>query len=420
MITLIGNTHIHRAGEVLGRSSGETISASDALAVFHIAEHILFAEKITISDYEPSKTNERTRQILDTFAEHGVTYGDDKDSIFKIEHFTADEYSLACEKAALGICEDLTLMNSRELSKLGNFADERTRPDGIQVPMFNSWITDQANTPLEDEKRNKLIKNRARGAYELITRDSALVRNTIRSLCKKKDRLTKPQLAALSVIFRLNINQQLAVQLSGVYSPAPQRAKVAIRNEELFRHRLERIIQDAVLSDSQKATPQLLLKFMALQTLPLPLFALRLLGDAKVHNPRDLIEYARTLRDTKKVTAVRKWLLKWEDKLKTPDKSFSAIAELNKWRTELLNMIECNEDSLLSLLRPEVKIDVNAYFGNQAIHLPLFSAMDVVSLIFRRISKQRLFISTTAKSLLSDPDLGQKVISILGMSIRPD
>lgn len=420
MIALIGNTHVHRVGDVLDQRPGATISASSALAVFHIAEHILFADQIAVSNFELSKTNDRTLQVLTVFAEHGVTHGDDEDDIFKIEPFTTDEYGAACREAVSGICEDLALLTPTELTLNGRLADERTRPDGVQVPLFNSWISDQADTPLDDEKRSELVENRAHGAFELITRESSPVRNAIRSLCNKKGRLTKAQLAALSVIFRLNINQQLASQLSGVYSPAPQRAKVAMRSERLFRHRLERIVQDLVGSKKEKATPELLLRLMDLQTLPLPLFAIRLLADTKARTPRDLIECARNLRDTKSVIAVRHWLQEWEDKLRTTDKSWSAITELSKWRADLVKMIECNEDSLLSLLRPEIKVEAGAQFGSQSISFSLLSAKDAVSLISRRVGNQRIFIATTARRILSDADLGKKMIAKLGMSIRLD
>lgn len=420
MITLVDNTLMHRVGVLLEASPGTRVSSSDALAIFHLAENVLFANKTVVSSFERPSTNERTLKILNILSSHGISHGDDEQDIFKVEPFTKDSYAIACHNAASGICEDLALLDASELSLHGRLADQRTRPSGVPVPPFNEWISNHGQSTLEEERRNALLSLRAKGAFELITLDSPAVRNSIQALRCRNGKLSKAQQAALSVIFRLNINQELSKHLSGLYSPAPQRARVAARSERLFRNRLERIIQDVIIEKQEKATPEILLRLMAIQALPLPLFALRLLADSKARNPRDLIECARNLRDREDIIEVRQWLCQWEEKLKESDQSWSAITELSKWRDDLVTMIECKEESFLSILRPGIEFKTDLVSGSQSISLKSFSAKDVVDIISRRIGKQRMFIAATAKRVLSDANLGKSLLAKLGMSISMD
>src|SRR2546423_15093350 len=107
MRLLLDNTLVHQIGRVLNSPIESAIRNVDALGLFHLAEHILFADDIIVSSFESNATFERTANILATLGESGLIERGPDTLFFRLEAFTESEYRAACEAAGWRVLDEL-------------------------------------------------------------------------------------------------------------------------------------------------------------------------------------------------------------------------------------------------------------------------------------------------------------------------
>jgi hypothetical protein len=105
MRVLLDNTLLHRVGTVLDSEPGSAVKAVDALALFHMAEHILFSDGILVSNFALNPTYQRTQEVVKSLVKEGFLAGESRAPLASIEEFSAEDYSSACRRAARNLAE---------------------------------------------------------------------------------------------------------------------------------------------------------------------------------------------------------------------------------------------------------------------------------------------------------------------------
>lgn len=410
MKLLLDNTLIHRVGHVLDSRRGGAIRPVDALALFHMAEHVLFSDDIIVSDFEAAETRERTGAVVDSLAAAGITLVHDGASLIRIEQFTEAEYAAVCADAAPMVVAELTGLRAAEIEHLGQWADDAARPKGRPIPTLETWSRPEAQLPDSAQRRAELLADRAGGAFELMVLDCQPLHHRLQELWQENRSLRPKAAAAITVLIRASVNQALAQKRSALYSPAPARVQVLGAANTLWRHRLEKVIRNLVTEQS-KLPGRLLAELTSLDQVPLPLFAFHALRGARAGSPQALLEAARAARDDAEVRAVRKWLSRWESKSLSVDsrQRFEALAELRRWESELQRILKA-DPGIVSSLRTGGSIDVNPETGEMSWSPPIPTLGELWSAVVERHRKQHQLLVAMTLELASDGELGGRII----------
>jgi hypothetical protein len=107
--------------------------------------------------------------------------------------------------------------------------------------------------------------------------------------------------------------------------------------DNLFRHKLERKIEQEVIRTGRGDLKRVLSWFRGSALLPLPLFALHALRGKPLGSPQAILEAARLMRDDSEIKGVRNWLEELEDQDSSPHGEIrsTAFGELNRFADEI-------------------------------------------------------------------------------------
>lgn len=394
MKTLLDNTLIHRIGVVLESPVGAIINEQDVLAIFHFVEHILFSDGLSVSTFERSETQERTAAIVAALSTEGVS-----EELLRLVPFSVEKYAAACESASWSILDELVDLSPADLRQIGKLADESARPSGISPWPFHlvGNLSDDKNSP----------ELWGSGAFLYTLRNEAL-RSRLLKLNEESALFDSHQIAALTALFRVKINQELARLESSLYAPAPQRARLSFSFDVLMRYRIERLIGDLALHRKQDSLRSLLDRLHRLDSLPLPALAIHFLRESRVHSPQELVEAACKARSTSNVTWVRGWLGEWEGKLASddPEVRLSALNMLESWSSDLSSILSPNTSSVLASLRPGISVEIDQLSGNPSLAAEVGDWGEPLARLRRLLRRDRRFLAAVSSELATDTALG--------------
>jgi hypothetical protein len=417
MITLIDNTSLHRIFTAIApHKPSAALRDIDVLALFHFAEHILFSERMELCAFEIPEVNSISAEAIDLLNSRGYTLDDDGESILKMVNFSEDEYAKACEVAAPKIVEDVVNLDVKTLRKCGKFADESAIPLGINSLPTLKWITKESKKIDRVLLKERALSEKAFGSFDYMVCANDTLYEQLRIL-GSKIRGDRYEIAfALVVFFRTATNQALASQRKAYYSPAPQRARVIHKSDQLFRYALSKRIEQVISSFEGSSPANILRVIQKGETLPLPMFTIHFLRQSKVHNPVEILEAARKLRDNSEVISIRKWLNKWEEHYCSadPSKRNKAIAYLNDVSKELKIDLSGSLPPLYSVLRGDMTVSPT---GEMKIK-PDFSGMfEYASSLLRPLWRRRIFLAAIANEFAFDSNLGGDIVNMIGRAI---
>jgi hypothetical protein len=396
MITLIDNTLLHRVGAILETAPGAPIIAADLLAIFHFVEHLLFSDTILVSTFERPQTQERTARIADALRAEGVP-GD----VLTLVSFSVAEYAAACEAGSWSILDQLTATSAGKLRELGSLADESARPFGIQPWSFD--FDDDKEPAAHDP-----AELGGPGTFRFVLKNDAL-RSRLKLLAGDSGgAFDLQQRAALTVLFRLMVNQELGRIRSALYAPAPQRARLSYTFDRLLRYQIEEALA-AVSRDRRRGTfPVVLETLHSLDSLPLPALAIHCLRSLPSTSPQALIASACTARSTPEITGAREWLGKWELRMASadPQKRLDAMARLDSWSADVHAAVSASGSSVMAAIRPGVTAELDPTTGKASLSADMGDWTEPLVGIRRRLSKERRFLAAVSADLVTDSRLG--------------
>jgi len=416
---LIDNTAIHRIGHVLDQKPGAILRPVDGLVLFHFAEHIMFSSKVVISNFESLSTFDTTSQIIASLENSGfTTFNEDRPMLF-IESFTEESYDDACTKAAWRVLDELSTFDAKTLKNLGKAADDTTRPRNIPPAPLDDWLTIKPSPDHFLSLINELRAKRAEGSFALMLLRCSPLRERLNSLLIKDRKDRSLQTAALNALMRVHVNEELAKKKDAVYSPAPQRARVVSGANDLFRHQLELFIQSLVKERYNAPASQALRSMMAIDRLPLPLFAFHELQGVNTKTPYAFLEAARIARDKPEVAYIRSWLTQWERiySSENPAERSKALAELNNRKRELSDYLSDQSVNLFSSLHLGGTIEVDPMKGNTKWVPPLPNLEQIGNELMRRYDKKRIYLAALTNDLIADKSLGARILEQVGHGV---
>jgi len=418
MRLLLDNTLVHQVGRVLDSPIESAIRNVDALGLFHLAEHILFAEDVIVSNFEANSTFERTASILAILEEAGLIGRESGSSFFRLEAFTELEYRAACEATGWRVLDELMGLTARGLTTLGKFADEAVRPEGIAPPPLDSWLSDPHFLAASPGRIASLASLKATASVELTILSCPPLFTALKSVRAKTKHGRERQAAAVAAITRVCLNQELAKLRSAVYAPAPQRARMSHVVDSLFRHKLERKIEQEVLRTSRGDLERVSSWFRGSALLPLPLFALHALRGKPLGSPRAILEAARLMRDDSEIKGVRHWLGKLEDQEASSRGKIrsTAFGELNRLAEEIASHLSGRKFPVFADLLNGGSFTVAPHSGEWEYSPPMVEFLELLS---RRYRRQRRFLAAIAEELATDEQLGGAILQQLGRSLKP-
>jgi hypothetical protein len=415
MKLLLDNTGLHRVRVVVATRDDQVVSLPDALALLHLAEHIMFSEAMFVSAFEEPSIKETTAEAVAHLIGHGCITLPDGKSLLSIEDFSDSEYALACHGAANAIQEDLQLLDSDTIARAGRLADFSTKPLGLKGPAMEKWIS--RRWPIEERRgyADTALQFKARGAYDFILATHDPVYRLVQDLgqvTRKKGRFFLAML--LDVIFRVAINEQLARLRNCTYAPAPQRANVTHETDHLFRHALERMIQATSEDQKSRISSRLVRQIISHERLPLPMFALHFLATRTTGSPLDVLNAARELRDVPEIVELRNWLGKWEALYNSAD-IVAREKALNQIRA-LQNSLQIISEpiNLFSVFRPEFSTGQD---GSVGVSFDPSGLAAPVAKLWAKFSRRRVFLAALRRTLTTDRQLGEHLCRIIGRPI---
>ena len=221
MRLLLDNTGLHRVHVVMAASADDTITLSDALALFHFAEHIMFSEGMIVSTYDSQRTREISEETIARLNSHGCTMLSGGSSLLLAEDFSDADYRTVCMNAAPSIQEDLQLLDASTIRRAARLADFATKPLGVTSPRTEKWMA----RPWPKHERRALaevaLKDKSVGAYDFIIGSNdpiyRLIQDLGRDLRGKKNQFSLSMI--LDVVFRVAINGQLSRLRGCTYAP---------------------------------------------------------------------------------------------------------------------------------------------------------------------------------------------------------
>jgi hypothetical protein len=329
-------------------------------------------------------------------------------------------------RVSRGIVHELTDCDTKSLEEWGRDADQTTRPDRVEIPDFDKWISDNFDSRPDTTELTELKEGRALRAYQYMILECPSLRDKICSLRKQAGKLSAELRGAISVIFRVQINQELARKKLAVYAPAPQRCRIVRRSDQrqqqqaerrirraegLYRHELQRLRDEVAEKHGMVNPSKLLDKFQRLDSLPLPSFAFHALKDCKAGSPQLILAAAREMRDTKEIKSVRKWLRAWERRYASVEESGKALRELQQQGKELSEHLSGKKHGIFASLRPG-SWSIDPVWLTPTYNLPPLG--EIVQPLWRRFNKQRLFLAAVSEELATDRELGSRILEQLG------
>jgi hypothetical protein len=418
---LLDNTGLHRVHVVLSTSAEQTIPLSDALALLHFAEHIMFSEGMIVSAFERPGIRDISAEAIARLASHGCTSLSGGRTLLTSEDFSDSEYSVACHNAAFSIQEDLQLLDTATIRRAARLANELVWPlGGVDKPPLEKWL---AHAWSQEERRDLVdesLQRKALGAYDFIVASHEPIYRLMQGLAGTARSTEKLHSLAmlLDVVFRVTINEQLSGLRGCTYAPAPQRAKVTQKTDHLFRHALERMIHEKASENGQVIPSGLVRRIMAAEQLPLPVFALHFLAAREPSSPLEVLDVARELRDSPDVVALRKWLAKWETVYNSADLSSQekALRELRRLRRSL--DIAEEPFGLFDIVR--LATITGDPVGGVGIAPDPVGLAGLMAKLLAGFSRRRVFLALLTKRLALDQGLGALICKIVGRPIFPN
>lgn len=416
MRLLLDNTGLHRVHVVASTSTDEMISLNDAFALFHFAEHIMFSDGMVVSTFELPQVREESARVIARLASHGCISRSGGDPLLSAEDFSDEEYRIACSEAAPVIQEDLQLLDATAITRAARFADFTTKPLGVTTPRLEKWV---ARSWPHHERRalaDTSILEKAHGAVDFIVANHDPIYRLIQGLdyAQRGRKKIFSLSMVLDVIFRVAINGQLSKLRGCTYAPAPQRANVTHETDHLFRHALERIIQDTAKDGRQENPSRLIQRIISLEQLPLPVFALHFLERKRTGSPMAVLDAARALRDTPEVAELRKWLTKWEalynvDNLDAQEKAWRELQSIRNFLRP-----DGEDHNLFSIVRPEFSAGPT---GSPEASFDLSGFCGPVARLLARYRRHRNFFAALRRRVHGDRALGARMGGIVGRAI---
>jgi hypothetical protein len=408
MKTLIDNTLLHSIGAVVGsrRSPSVAREIGGQMAIFHFAEHLLFADEMEYISFSLPEIREISANVTDQLYKRGYTVGEHGESILQMIEYSNEEYASACEAAAPMIIADL---ESPEIIPTLKKAGRLT----IDTDAIGKWLTKDSSEEDREGLKENSLSQKATGAFDYtVSIDDVLFRKLQEVGSEVKGNRTDKANAArgISILFRTAINQALALQRNAYYSPAPQRAGIIYESDRLFRHALSKTIQKVVAPIRELHSRKILEKLQEDEKIPLPMLAIHFLRKAKVRHPEGLLEAARKMRDDPEVKSIRRWLNKWEDAYGS-EKARNYLDEISK---DLKVEVQKEHHPIFSVMRvvisptPEGGIEIKPDFSKVA---------EEIYLLLRRFRRRKIFLATLTKEFAFDRKLDGDVISMLGRAL---
>ena len=418
MKTFLDNTGVHQLYNILSTEKKSTpIKAIDAIALFHFAENILFANEIEVSAFESQDTIDFTNKTVEELTKIGCIIGNNNKPFLKEINFSINDYKKACDQAALKILDDLIGLDKKTLINCSNLSNESTRPLAVKSSPIQKWILKKEWSDAEKESlRENAIHQKAKGAYDYIICSNDPLYQQLKILTSDIKKNIPNISQAIDVIFRVAINQELAAQRCGIYSPAPQRSKIIYASEQLFRGAIEQKIVQTVSAVNKHKTSKLLESIKDDEKLPLPIFAIHFLRKYKIHNPTEMLEISRKLRDDSEVISLRNWLTKWEYLYSSTDikQKQKALDYLNEISYHFDSEFKKYSKSVFSVFRGNLTINPDGSLGIS----PDFSGLvEFLNPLFRRFSRRKIFLSTLTREFALDKNLGKEIIEMLGRAV---
>jgi hypothetical protein len=344
MRALVDNAFVSLIGTVLDSKPGDCVTRSGALALFHLAEHILFDEEITVSNAPGSPTYQRVKAIIDSLQDEGVL-ATDGGSLLTIQALDLEtHHATACRRAAARLSNLLHVEKAAvEFERWGKdaigwqqamgggiFDFERFVKEGPITSPFLDLVKARGNVPAAEE--------------EYVVRYDTTLQTQIGTLMDDAGRLSLHRKAALSALTRLYINEALSGSVKVLYAPVPQRVALADQANRLvtrrmklsYRNRLNDTLTAVLREQGREYIVPLLHEMEVLDAFPLPLLALHLLSrrQVKINGPLGILEEARRARDSEEARRMRAYLVNWEEKLaQSPNEAMMALSKINVWLT---------------------------------------------------------------------------------------
>lgn len=408
MITFIDNTAVHSIHSALNKECSRSV---DAYSLLHVAENILFAERMIVSSFERPQTKELTQETLIKLKKLGCI-DNEKDDLIQIVDFSNDHFVQACEKSIPMIIEDLKYLDFSSFQKY-SIKNSFLKPIGFVNPVIQKWISCEWEIQKREEVKQLAINDisTSANAFDYIIASN----DQLYELLNEKTKNIKKDINALhliDVICKLAINQELAKLQCGVYSPAPQRANLISEFEQTFRYALLNGIQCFIESRYGKLASKTLNRIKQIEKLPLPLFAIHFLDKEEFNSPESFLLAARKMRDAGEVKAIREWLKKWESVFNSEDykKKIKAKQQLLK----VLDDIELNSNnlSISSILRFEGTIGPDSI----SVGIDLSGLEPTVKRLFNLLNRRKIFLSMLTKKFAADDRIGARFINKLKKS----
>ena len=416
MITLIDNTALHRVFTVLNpHQSSAPIRKIDVMALFHFAEHILFSTRIEVSGFEIPEIKSTSVEAIDFLSSRGYIASSVGNTFLTMTEFSDKAYARACEDAAWRVIEDINAADLKTLRKCGKLVDSAARPTGVKRMPTLKWFTRGARND-RVRLKEEALSQKALGSFDYaISANDALFEQV--QILASRVKIRRHEIAsALSIFFRAAVNQSLASQRTAYYSPAPQRARIIERTDQLFRHDLEKRIAQLISSVDGNSMSNMMKMINHDERLPIPMFAIHFLRKTKPRNVNEVLEKARTLRDAPDVTKLRQWMTKSEEKFGSinPEKRKAAINELQGIAEDVGLMLGGNKLPLYSILRGSISLSNTS----DLIFKPEFSGVaEYTESFLKRHFGRRAFLALLATEFAFDTHVGVDMLKMVGRPI---
>jgi len=417
MISFIDNTAVHNLLSIIESDSWQKpINSIDIVALLHFAEHIMFSDAIEVSSFELPFIKDKTKETISLLESYECIDTTKEKRILDTQDFTDGDYTDACQKAAMFIQQDLALLSKENIDDWHRSADYRTRPLGIRGGQITKWIKREWPKEERQDLINRSLENKASGSFDYVLAYDESVYNQLKQLTSHlKDSKKAEQVSIfLDVIFRVNINKELAKKRNAIYSPAPRRALAIEKSDSLFRFRVEQLIKEQIKEHTENFPSALLEEIQKNEVVPLPLFAIHFLRGERISTPLELLQAALKLRHCNtELEDIRCWIKKWEklySSEKTEEKE-KARLELDKISKQL--NLDRKKLNIFSILRAGFEITPNGIKISPDLAL---LAEEIYGLI-GKYKRHRIFLTLLRREYEFDESIGAEICKMLGRPI---
>jgi hypothetical protein len=458
MRTLLDNTFMGLIADVLKSKSGGDVSRSRVLALFHLAEHIMFDEEMTVSNAPGGSTFDQTMWVREQLEDLGVLDAGRR-SLLEIRPFELSVHETACRDAANAITVALSLHHPQAWKVLADSARPWHLAIGGGLIDFQGLVARSSEkVPLPDIVDSQRKRDVPAAEAEFMVRDSDKLRGQLAKIMGRPGGMSGEHQLALSALFRLYINQALSTKgiEDGVYAPAPQRVALSYQVNRLLdqaflndaiQHRegwsgrsLQRLpgLRLEAYEDSARLTlndevSRVLLELglpvraslpapAPLDSFPLPLLGFHLLKSrrGKIQGPQQLLEQARRMRDSDDAKRMRSYLGEWQTKLAQSHEAEGALAEIRSLSEELKTRLGAQKASRTASLRFGVKLFPPAIEAK--LDAPEIKIKGVRSIVawLRHQRFQSQFLASVARTVTRRGEFDRWFERVLDRNVVPD